>query len=116
MKPIDISEKLMFTTLRLEANDGSCGTGYYFNFYIGDYLIPTIITNKHVVKNHINFSLFDVRYCEYWSRIVLLWRWWWKIIFIKFKKKNRPKMKKVKKTIDKKIQFVYNTNWENVWR
>lgn len=54
MKPIDISEKLMFTTLRLEANDGSCGTGYYFNFYIGDYLIPTIITNKHVVKNNPN--------------------------------------------------------------
>lgn len=54
MKPIDIAENLMFTTLRLVSDNGCCGTGYYFNFLVDEYLVPTIITNKHVVNGNPN--------------------------------------------------------------
>lgn len=50
MKPQCLSEQLLFNTIRLEASDGSCGTGFYFNFNAGGKIIPTIITNKHVVN------------------------------------------------------------------
>lgn len=52
MKPECLSEQLLFNTVRLEANDGSCGTGFYFNFTVGNDARPTIITNKHVVNNN----------------------------------------------------------------
>ena len=52
MEPNTISEKLMFTTVRLVASDGSSGTGFFFNFEIDGMIVPTIITNKHVVKNN----------------------------------------------------------------
>ena len=52
MKPECLSEQLLFNTVRLEANNGSCGTGFFFNFTVGDDLYPTIITNKHVVNNN----------------------------------------------------------------
>lgn len=58
MKPESISEMMLYNTVRLETNSG-CGTGSYFNFKIGEYIVPVIITNKHVVnyKEHekVNF-------------------------------------------------------------
>lgn len=55
MKPACISDQLMFNTVRLTANNGNCGTGFYFNFAVGDDRIcPTIITNKHVVNDNPN--------------------------------------------------------------
>ena len=53
MFPDSISEKLMFNTIKLVASDGSSGTGSFFNFNIDGNIVPTIITNKHVVLNHI---------------------------------------------------------------
>ena len=50
MKPVSISEKMMFNTVRLVASDGSSGTGYFYNFNIDDAIVPVIITNKHVVN------------------------------------------------------------------
>ena len=50
MKPESISEKLMFNTVRLETELGM-GTGFFYNFKVGENIYPTIITNKHVV-NH----------------------------------------------------------------
>ena len=35
MKPVSISEKMMFNTVRLVSTDGSSGTGYFYYFYIG---------------------------------------------------------------------------------
>lgn len=35
MKPVSISEKMMFNTVRLVASDGSSGTGCFYNFNIG---------------------------------------------------------------------------------
>ena len=54
MKPETISEKLMYNTVRLEAENGSCGTGSYFSFNIGENNIPVLITNKHVINNNSN--------------------------------------------------------------
>lgn len=51
MKPESISERLMFNTVRLVTDTG-CGTGSFFNFKIGDSVVPVIITNKHVVNNN----------------------------------------------------------------
>lgn len=49
MKPESISEKMMFNTVRLETESGM-GTGFFYNFQVGDAIYPTIITNKHVVN------------------------------------------------------------------
>ncbi|WP_159634242.1 S1 family peptidase [Erysipelothrix anatis] len=54
MKPASLTEQLMFNTVRIEANDSSSGTGFFFNFSEGDYTIPVLITNKHVVNNNRN--------------------------------------------------------------
>ena len=42
----------MFSTIRLEAKNGSCGTGFFYNFKIGNDIVPVIVTNKHVVNNN----------------------------------------------------------------
>ena len=39
----------MYTTVRLQTISGS-GTGFFYNFKLGDKIFPTIITNKHVVN------------------------------------------------------------------
>lgn len=52
MKPSSLSEQIMFTTTRLECQDGSSGTGFFYNFIIGDKEVPVLITNKHVVNNN----------------------------------------------------------------
>lgn len=52
MRPISISEKMMFSTVRLESEDGSSGTGFFFNYNIDGKIVPVLITNKHVVNNN----------------------------------------------------------------
>lgn len=52
MKPVSLAEKLMFNTVRLETLDGSCGTGFFFNFIVDEHIVPILITNKHVVNNN----------------------------------------------------------------
>lgn len=48
MKPVSISEQMMFNTVRLECLDGSSGTGFFFNFEFEDNrIVPVLITNKH---------------------------------------------------------------------
>ena len=49
MKPESISEQLMFNTVRLETASGT-GTGFFYNFRVGEATYPAIITNKHVVN------------------------------------------------------------------
>ena len=50
MKPISISEQMMFNTVKLSTSTGS-GTGFFFTFYLENKQYPVIITNKHVVNN-----------------------------------------------------------------
>ncbi len=57
MKPVSVSEKIMFNTVRLVSNDGSSGTGYFYNFKIDDFTVPVIITNKHVVNYKQNTTM-----------------------------------------------------------
>ena len=49
------SELLTHTTTQIRgdlgSNKTSIGTGFFFNFQIKDQTIPTIITNKHVIKD-----------------------------------------------------------------
>ena len=52
MQPKTISEKLMFSTVRLETLNGSSGSGFFYNFKIKDKIYSTIITNKHVVNDN----------------------------------------------------------------
>lgn len=49
MIPVNISEQLMFNTVRLETKEGS-GTGFFFNFIFGTSFVPILVTNKHVVN------------------------------------------------------------------
>lgn len=57
MKPISISERMMFNTVRLVASDSSSGTGYFYNFVIDNKIVPVIITNKHVVNYNSNETM-----------------------------------------------------------
>lgn len=57
MKPISISERMMFNTVRLVASDRSSGTGYFYNFMIDNKIVPVIITNKHVVNYNANETM-----------------------------------------------------------
>lgn len=54
MQPKTISEQLMFSTVKLVASDGSSGTGFFFNFDIDGKIYPTLVTNKHVVRDNPN--------------------------------------------------------------
>ena len=51
MQPRSISEKLMFSTVKVETATG-LGTGFFFSFQIDDATYPAIVTNKHVVNNN----------------------------------------------------------------
>jgi hypothetical protein len=62
MKPQTISEQMMYSTVRLVADNGSTGTGFFFHYKFNDNkIVPVIITNKHVVNNNqkekVNFFL-----------------------------------------------------------
>ncbi|MDU5251782.1 trypsin-like peptidase domain-containing protein [Anaerococcus vaginalis] len=50
MIPVNISEQLMFNTVRLETKDGSSGTGFFFDFIFDDIRVPILVTNKHVLN------------------------------------------------------------------
>jgi len=54
MKPIGLTEQLMFNTVRIETLDGASGTGFFFVYTEGDFTEPILITNKHVVKYNRN--------------------------------------------------------------
>lgn len=65
MKPVSISEKMMFNTVRLVSKSGSAGTGYFYNFNIDGAIVPVIITNKHVVDNNQNATMtFFLHLCD----------------------------------------------------
>lgn len=65
MKPISISERMMFNTVRLVASDRSSGTGYFYNFVIDNKIVPVIITNKHVVNYNSNETMtFYLHLCN----------------------------------------------------
>lgn len=49
IKISDITEKLLFNTIRLETTNG-IGTGSFFMFKINSIDVPIIITNSHVVS------------------------------------------------------------------
>lgn len=85
MIPVSISEKMMFSTARLECEDGSAGTGFFFNYNIEGKIVPILITNKHVVKdNPKERMLFHLHLCDVDNPTVPL---------------------------DESIAVSYNTNW-----
>lgn len=57
MKPITVSEKMLYNTTRLETLDGSSGTGFFFNFNVNNKIYPALITNKHVINNNPNETM-----------------------------------------------------------
>lgn len=57
MKPITISEQLLYNTVRLETLDGASGTGFFFNFKFEKGLVPVLITNKHVINDNKNETM-----------------------------------------------------------
>lgn len=54
MKPISISEQLLYSTIKIETLDGSRGTGFFFNFKYDEKTVTVIVTNKHVINNDMN--------------------------------------------------------------
>ncbi len=65
MKPISISEKLQFTTIRIESSNWWTGTWFYFQFKFWETTVPIIITNKHVVNDNENeITRFSVNLTE----------------------------------------------------
>ncbi|MEG4218753.1 serine protease [Microcoleus sp. Pol14C6] len=61
IKPTTISEKLLFSTVRiavqLSSGEEATGTGFFFNFLVDEQThIPAIITNKHVVAGAVTGS------------------------------------------------------------
>jgi len=49
LKPVGLTEKIMYSTVRISTNSGT-GTGYFFNFHYENTNVPVIVTNKHVVN------------------------------------------------------------------
>lgn len=54
MLPLTVSEELMYSTVRIECYQNnvavSTGSGFFFQFPIGDRWAPVIVTNKHVIN------------------------------------------------------------------
>ncbi|WP_319581005.1 trypsin-like peptidase domain-containing protein [uncultured Methanospirillum sp.] len=60
IKPISLSEKLLFSTVRIEVNKTdtiSIGTAFFFNINTKNGTIPLIFTNKHVVRNGVQMNI-----------------------------------------------------------
>jgi hypothetical protein len=64
IEPTSIAERLMYSTVRITAQNGAAvsrGTGFFYNFPLKEQgqVVPAIITNKHVVRgsNSQNFLL-----------------------------------------------------------
>lgn len=56
INPTSITEKLLFSTVRIETNTGT-GTGFFFSYRIdAERTLPVIITNKHVVTGALTGS------------------------------------------------------------
>lgn len=58
IKPLSLSEQILFSTVRIEASlttgGLSIGTGFFFDFPVDDKRnIPALITNKHVIKDSV---------------------------------------------------------------
>jgi hypothetical protein len=56
-----IAEQLLFTTLRIETRSAlghGTGTGFVFNYAHGGQQYPFVVTNKHVVKNALDGSVY----------------------------------------------------------
>lgn len=51
MKPVGISELLLYNTIKLETKNGA-GTGFFFQYKIDDLMVPVIVTNKHVLNQN----------------------------------------------------------------
>jgi len=70
---MDILDQLAKSTIKIICDNGTSGTGFFFQFSIGDEsYVPTIITNRHVLENvnsvELVFSLND--YFESSQRVV----------------------------------------------
>lgn len=65
MIPVSISEKMMFSTVRLVRKDGTSGTGFFFNYKIGEKIVPVLITNQHVLNDNPKESMtFQLHLCD----------------------------------------------------
>ena len=112
IKPESISERLMYTTVRLQTNSGS-GTGFFYNFKFEDEIYPTIITNKHVVNYkedeavtfHLHLSGQDENLTENY-KVPMMTHWYFhsnKDICFSF---INPVFEKVKKKTSKQVFYI----------
>ena len=64
MKLTTITEKLLFSTIRLQTSQG-VGTGFYFLFELNDNKkVPAFITNKHVINTPDKKVSFSLHFAE----------------------------------------------------
>lgn len=61
---MDILNKLAYATVKIECSNNTSGTGFFFDIEVGEnQVVPTIITNKHVIEGvtaiRLIFSLND---------------------------------------------------------
>ncbi len=64
MKPTTITEKLLFSTIRLQTSKG-IGTGFYFLFELEDNKkVPAFVTNKHVINTPDGTVSFSLHFAE----------------------------------------------------
>lgn len=64
MKPTSLTERLLFTTVRIETSSPSgrgTGTGYAFSYAVGENQYPFIVTNKHVIAGADTGRLYFTR-------------------------------------------------------
>lgn len=53
MQNLTISEKLLFSTVRLINSTGDIGTGFFFDYHIpGNKSVRVLVTNKHVINSN----------------------------------------------------------------
>ncbi len=50
-KPISISERLLFCTVKIETSEGT-GSGFFFTFQYGEHEVVILISNKHVITRN----------------------------------------------------------------
>lgn len=63
VRSLTISEQILYSTKRIEptidgVSTGSSGTGFFFSFGSGEKIVPSIITNKHVISESNGCTLF----------------------------------------------------------
>lgn len=57
MIPISISEQLLYSTIKIEALNGSKGTGFFYELKFDEKTVTIIVTNKHVLNNDMNTNV-----------------------------------------------------------